>query len=303
LRLASTKVTALVFDCLDYGWSQKSLVKIDGETRTGKTEAIKAWCDMNPGKARLVSTPSGKGCGDLFRAIAQAIGLPCGPKTRGTALKEQIQYIIRHAGLFLVFDEAHFLIPAGFDRNTPPARLDWIRTQIIDKDLPVALVTTPQAFGDAAAKFQNWTGYNFNQFFGRIMRSVSLPDTLDNADVLAVVKILAPDIPENLHRFIAGTAQQSAGYLNTAKAICKLARHIARRNNRPGITQADVELAASEFTTAQPARPAPAAAATPERRQPLAVKRSRAAAPIRPVAPAPPMEMPDRETAPAIQTL
>jgi hypothetical protein len=246
-QLAPTKVVSLVSDCLDYAWQQKVPVKIEGDTRTGKTEAVKAWCSMNPGKCRLVSTPSGKSMGDLFKAIADAIGLPYGPNVRGTDLKDQIQYIIRHAGLFLIFDESHFLLPSSFDRNTQPARLDWIRTQIIDKKLPIALVTTPQAFSHSAKKFHEWTGYNFGQFFGRIMSNLTLPNELSAADLLEVTKIKGPDIDEKYHKFIVSRSMRSEGYLKTIEAICTRARHIAKRDNHPHITQGDVELAASEM--------------------------------------------------------
>ncbi len=301
LQLARTEVVSLVFDRLDYAWQQKVLVKIEGDTRTGKTEAVKAWCAMHPGKSRLVSTPSGKSCGDMFKAIAEAIGLPFGPRTKGPDLKDQIQFIIRHGGLFLVFDEAHFLLPSNFDRNTQPARLDWLRTQVVDRKLPVALVTTPQAFKHSADKFQRWTGYNFGQFFGRIMSNVTLPNELSEADLLAVTKIQGPDIPEKLHRLIVARSMQSEGYLKTIEAVCSRARYIAQRDNHPAITLADVELAASEIIPAAPAPARPALAApAPSRSRPVAVKRGRAAAPPPPTAPA--LESPARSITPVLQT-
>jgi AAA domain len=323
-QLARTSIVDKIFDRLDYAWQEKVPVKIEGDARTGKTEAIKAWCSMHPGKARLVSTPSGKSLGDLFKAIAEAIGLPYGPKTKGTDLKEQIQYIMRHAGLFLVFDEAHFLLPASFDRNTTPARLDWVRTQIIDRKLPVALVTTPQAFGAAVQKFHRHTGYNFDQFFGRIMSNLTLDGELCDADLLAVTQIQGADIPAKLHPFIVARCKQSVGHLKAIEAICTRARYIARRDRHPAVTLPDLEQAASELI---PARPAPTPAGAPQQTTPrppspwpqrapaaptappLAAPACRAAAlakadPIRSTNPAPSLETTSRRaTAPIMETV
>jgi hypothetical protein len=302
LQLARTQIVELVFDALDYAWQQKVLVKIEGDTRTGKSEAVKAWCSMHPGKARLVSTPSGKSLSDLFKAIAEAVGLPYGPRTKGTDLKEQIQYIMRHSGLFLVLDESHFILPVNFDRNTQPGRLDWLRTQIIDRKLPVALVTTPQAFAHAVNKFERHTSYNFGQFFGRIMADISLPNELSEADLLAVAKIQGADIPEKLHPFIVAKSMQSEGYLKAIEAICSRSRYLAARENHRAVTLADVESAAAYVIPTKPAPARPDATAPASRRkQPVAVKRGRPATPQPPAAPA--LEMPPREVAPTLETV
>jgi hypothetical protein len=262
---------------------------------------------MYPGRARLVSTPSSNSIRDVFTAVADALGMTFAPNVRTPVLRDEIQYVIRHSGLFLVWDESHFLLPATYGRNTAPARLDWLRTQIIDKKLPVALVCTPQAFKHGVEKFQRHTGYNFAQFFGRVMLNVTLPNELSDEDLQAVVRIQGPDIPEKFHLFIVARACQSEGYLKTIEAICRRARFIARRDNHPTITQADVELAESEVN---PSAPAPVVATPlPRLQSPVAIKRGRMAAPSlqapapRQTSPAPqsPLEMPARETTPAFQ--
>ncbi len=310
LQLARTEVVSLAFDRLDYAWQQKVLVKIEGDARTGKSEAIKAYAAMYPGRARLVATPCSNSLRDLLLAVADAVGLPYTINVDTCDLKDHVQFIIRHSRLFLIFDEAHFLLPMSYGRNTNPARLDWVRTEIVDKGLPVALVCTPQAFKHGVSRFEKWTGYNFTQFFGRIMLNVNLPNELSESDLLAVTAIHGADIPENLYRFIATRAAQSDGYLKVIEAICKRARYIAKRDGHPAITRADVELAESEV---QPGRArAPPKPAAP-RQQPIAVKRTR---PIRPAAvapalqgparhnsPAPALEAPARAAAPALETV
>ena len=48
-----TEVALKVFDALEYAWSEKAMVQITGDARFGKTEAVKTWCMMHPGQARL----------------------------------------------------------------------------------------------------------------------------------------------------------------------------------------------------------------------------------------------------------
>lgn len=291
LKIAETQVVSLVFDRLDFAWSKKTFVTIQGDSRTGKTEAVKAWAAMHPGKARLVSTPSSHCERDLLQAIAESIGLPFNHKTSTRQMKDQIQDIIRHAGLFFIFDEAHFVFPTRFSGNTHPARLDWMRTQIIDRKLPVAFVSTPQAFTHAVEKFQKQTQYNFAQFFGRVALPVVLPAELSRADFMAICKIQGAKVPEEFHKLIVSRAMRSPGYIQSVEAICQRAEFIAATGNRSNITFADVEAAALEVVPAvsapvRAARPAPAPACE---------------TPIRPIAPAPALEMPGRATTPTLQ--
>jgi hypothetical protein len=132
-------------------------------------EAVKTWCRMNPGKARLVQTPCSNSDADLYRAVAEAFGLDFSYQTSIRKLKEKVEYVIRFAGLMPVFDEAHFLLPTRFTANTAPMRLNWVRTQIVDRECPVALVTTPQTYKHCVEKFVKATGHNIDQFLGRTM--------------------------------------------------------------------------------------------------------------------------------------
>lgn len=76
-RLAMTEVAKLVFDRLDYALAEKVMVRIEGCSRFGKTEAISAWVDMRPGLARLVRVPCDNSMASLFKRIAEAFGIDC----------------------------------------------------------------------------------------------------------------------------------------------------------------------------------------------------------------------------------
>jgi len=74
-KLAKTKVVSEVNYTLDYAWSQKGLVKIEGGSRTGKTESVKAWCEKNPGQGWFISMPSGKMFGTIIARTLQSKGI------------------------------------------------------------------------------------------------------------------------------------------------------------------------------------------------------------------------------------
>jgi hypothetical protein len=295
LQLARTELVSIVFEKLEFAWTMKRFIKIDGDARSGKTEAVKAWCSMHPGKVRLVATPPGSCSRDLFQAMAEAFGIYFTPEISTRKLKDLVEFVLRHGGLMIVMDEAHFLLPPPASSVSTPARLDWFRTQAVDRKRPVALVTTPQAFKRAVEKFQRHTGYNFDQLFGRIDLNVSLPNELGSQDLTEVVRIHGGDFPEPAQRFIALRIARAESYLSKIEAICCLARYIAQRAGH-AVTVEDVEQAASEVlgTRPAPSMPAPPPAQPQVCRKPaqtsvpsmpapaqrgLAVNRSRAIAP------------------------
>jgi hypothetical protein len=299
-----------VFDALEYAWSEKGLVQITGDARFGKTEAVKTWCMMHPGKARLVTTPCSNYEADIWRAVADALGIEHTYKTNPRKLKELVEFTVNHSGLMFVFDEAHFLFPARLSPTTFPMRLNWVRTQIVDRKCPVALVSTPQDYSRAADKFVKASGYNLAQWTGRTVHQTILPGELEFDDLLAIAKIKCPELDGDFQELIAAKALQSENYIMAVEAIGKRARYIAKRDGHPETTLADVKLAIAEvIPTSAPVpaaatRPAPATAASPapiRQTRPAAASAPRARS-IRPAAPppAPALPIPQREITPAL---
>jgi len=245
-RLASTEVTKRVFDALDYAVQERAMVRIEGDSRFGKTESVKAWCEIRPGRARLVSVPSSNSLTDLHRRVAEALGIEVSYANRAQRLKERIEFVLKHTSLFLVLDESHMLVPQNYTAATAPARLNWVRTEIVDRGLPLALVVTPQTFMPMVNRFIKKTGYAMEQFFGRNYRTVQLPNELEEPDMIAVARIHFPEFGEDYLSLIADMARMSENYLQTVEAIAKLARYIARRDRHARITVDDLEAAASE---------------------------------------------------------
>ena len=265
-RIALTQVTEKVFNALDFANAERVMVHIEGDSRFGKTESVATWAEMWPGRARVVRTPSWNGEKDLFRAIAEAFGIHHGHSAGGEPLKAKVEFVIRHGGLMMIFDEASFLVPSNYSATTAPARLNWVRTAIVDRNVPVVLVVTPQSYHSAVSRFVKKTGYSIEQFLGREALRVQLPNELPPEDMLAVARIHFPDTDEDLLGLVVGHALQSEGYLKTVENIAKRARYIAAKRGSKTLTLKDVDRAISEVTPNRTAPTAPDAPALPVRK-------------------------------------
>jgi len=245
-RLAMTAVASKVFDALDYALQERVMVRIEGDSRFGKTEAIRAWADMRPGLARVVNVPPTNTLGEMVWEVAQALGIEARYRGRAEILRERVRFVLKQSRLFLILDEAHWLIPQIYTKTTAPQRLDWIRSETVNNGLPLALIHTPQTFLKDADKFVTKTGFAKEQFFGRIHRIVQLPNDLPRADLIAVARIHFPEVSDGQLEVVADLAEISENYLQTVEAVSKLARYIARREGHRRITVSDIETAAHE---------------------------------------------------------
>jgi hypothetical protein len=255
-RLAMTAVAKKVFDALDYALQERVMVRIEGDSRFGKSESVKAWVAMRPGLARLVTVPSSDSVAGLLRRVAEALGIPFSYGTQAQVLRERIEYVLRQSSMFLILDESAFLIPQSYTATTAPGRLNWVRTEIVDRGLPLALIHTQPTFLPAADKFVKKTGFAMQQFFGRIYRAVQLPAELDRPDLLAVARIHFPEMGDEYLEVIADLAEPSENYLQAVEAVAKLARFIARREGHRRVTISDIEAARDEVIPRLP-DPAP----------------------------------------------
>jgi hypothetical protein len=246
-RLAMTAVAKKVFDALDYALQERVTVRIEGDSRFGKTEAGKAHVEIHPGLERRTVVPESNSLSDFLRAIADSLGIAYSCGTGLQVLREKIRYVQRQFRCLLLLDESHYLVPQNYTKTTPPQRLNWVRAELIDMGFPVALIHTPQTFLPDVDKFVGKTKFAMQQFFGRIYRSVRLPDELDRPDLLAVARIHFPEFSDEYLEVIADLAELSENYLQTVEAVAKLARYIARREGHRRITVSDIETAAGEI--------------------------------------------------------
>jgi hypothetical protein len=242
-RLAPTVVAEKIFDALEYAVEEQVMVRIEGCSRFGKSEAIETFALMYPGRVRVIRTPSSNSERDLIKAVAEAFGIHQTFGTRSEANKDKVEFTIRFSGMMLVFDEGAFLVPSAYTAHTAPARLNWIRCAIVDRKIPCVIVVTPQSYNTAVSRFVKKTNYSIEQFLGREAMRISLPTELSHEDLLAVSRVHFPEASEGLLMLIVAKALQSESYLKAVESIAKRARYLAKKRNAKKLTLTDVETA------------------------------------------------------------
>jgi hypothetical protein len=270
--LGRNQVTEMVFKRLHFSLSQKYPVSILGESRVGKTKSVTTWCAQRPGQARLVTLPETNRDWELFAAHAEALGIPYDDRTSARTLKRAVEFVLQHAGLFIVYDEAHHLLPQKYDRNTTPKRLNWVRCQVIDRGIGCAFFATRQTYNTSMEKFVQTTRFNFEQWLGRIAAPLILPAELCPTEMLAAAKALFPEIKEALLNIIVARCIQKESGFRFLQSIASYARFLAQEAGRREVTLEDVDGAldemlkdAADLALADPKRTLRSPAAAPAR--------------------------------------
>lgn len=240
--IVETSVSRAVESALDYTRSAGCLTLIDGPARTGKTFAARAWCERSAGLARYVQVPCSNDDRAFFAAIAEALGLSRSLSHKANEIRYRIEETLVGADLFLVLDEAHYLWPQHWQRFAMPARVNWVMTALVNRCVPVALVTTPQ-FYTAQKQVERLTAWTSEQFIGRIGHVERLPQRLDKADLLAVAKSLLPTCGTAAWGALAAYADLSKKHLASLEAIAKRASWLAGQDGRPEPCASDVRRA------------------------------------------------------------
>jgi len=244
-QTVTTEIGALINEELDYALESKCMVLIDGLARIGKTFAAKNWCDQREGRARYVQVPSRNDETGFFRAIAKALGIPCGLSWKSTQLQDRIEDVLQGGDLIIVFDEAHYLWPNSSYRYALPVRVNWIMTALVNYGVPVALVTTPQ-FIQTQRIVEQRTSWTSEQFIGRIGKYKKLPDSLGKEDLQNVAKSFLPEGDTMSIEMLALYAQSSRKYLAAIEAAVRRARYLAMKEGRKSANRIDVKKAIQE---------------------------------------------------------
>ena len=117
-------------------------------------------------------------------------------KTETRDLKDRVQFVLRNTGLFCVHDEAHWLVPSKYQKDTPPQRLNWVRTQIVDRHLPCAFFCTPQSQEETLARYVEKTHHNMEQWLGRMPKPVLISEKPTYEDLVSVARVRFGDFPQ-----------------------------------------------------------------------------------------------------------
>lgn len=298
-----TSIGEQLCNALEYSVARRKLVIIDGTPRIGKTHAAKAWCRLNPGIVRYVQCPASNDDFSFFRDIALSLGVSVSLKSKAQELRSRVEETLRGGDLALVIDEAHYLWPQSHYRNTTPGRINWLMTELVNKGVAVALVTTPQFFR-SLSEIERVTCWTSDQFKGRIGRYIKLPDVLSREELQEVAGVLLPAGDAKSIRALALYAESSGKYLGALEAVADTAQYFCQSEDRPKVEFRDVERAIRESVTPSDEALKAAFAVSPD------TKRRRVskvvAAPLhgdfqRTATPLPDGDFPRRETAPARQ--
>ncbi len=243
-RTADTTLRRKVFRELDFARRKCVPVPLVADTRHGKTTAAETYCKGWPGLARMVTVPASNRERDLLRAHGEAFGLDFTPSTPTPHLKEWVEFTLRNTGLFLLYDEAHYLIPISYDKSTPPRRLEWVRTEVIDRGIPCAFLATPQSSEETLKRYAEKTKFCLDQWLGRIAPSVLLSDEPSDADYAAVAKLHFPDFSDRVLGELCDVAAEKAWGYKWLELVGDRADDEARMRGADVVALADVRKAA-----------------------------------------------------------
>lgn len=240
-----TQSGKLIWQTLDFALKARRMVLVNGLEGRGKTEAVKAWCNLHRGEARFVSLKGITGRTNVFREISKAIGTACSYTRIANDMQNRVEDVLHRSGLMLVFDEAHFMFDPRPRMCSRPALVDWVDTSLCNYNVPVALVTTPQ-FLDHALQAKQQTGWNYRQFRRRVKRCIQLPEWSTDSDLESVARCVLPGINRAGIKLAVGYAKLSKRDLSALGDVALEAKLLAEADGRTEITFADVERAINE---------------------------------------------------------
>ncbi|MDE3068607.1 MAG: AAA family ATPase [Verrucomicrobiota bacterium] len=206
-----TAIGRKIWETLDYALATRSMVLVDGLEGRGKTEAVKAWCELHLGTARFVSLKGITSKTTAFREIAKALGIASSYTRKATEMQLRIEDVLKQSKLLLLLDEAHFLFNQSRRMYSRPELIDWLDTSIVNRGLGSALVTTPR-FIVCMTRAADQVEWNYRQFRRRVARWVKLPPQNTEEDIRAIARSVFKNAPD-------AAIQEIVGYACCANAI------------------------------------------------------------------------------------
>ena len=298
---AETSITREIFHWLHIAQDTRKGVMFLGHSRFGKSHAIRAFAGMHPWSVRLVECPASGSESDLLREICRALGIRFSNAT--TPLHEQraaIDKVIRAARFLLIFDEAQMLYPQNGNRRSAPARLNYVRRQLMDIGVPTAFICTHQSWRQVENNYLKFSGFAQEQFEGRLIRSpIHLQSELTEAEMLEVARVHLPELNVKYLQFLVRPIRTYKGdHLSYIENIALISRRYAAQRGLSVPQVDDIEKAISDVlgcfqapavvTPSEPANPQTPARRnlTPKPRAASPVSRSLEPAPRRSTVPA-----------------
>lgn len=255
-----TTIGTEIFETLDHALGTGKMVVIEGESGSGKTTAVEAWCALHQGQARFVSLSGISHKTGFFQKLATAIGLAASNR-KATDMQVKVEDFFRKTRLMLVMDEAHYLWPQHERSHSSPELVDWVNTALVNHHVPVALICTDQ-FAKLKARVEKRTGWTSEQLEHRVKRYKKLPGRPTKEDLKAIASrllairwnaseqqwnIVGPVPCRSFIQLVVGYALTCKMPLPAISDAIEEARHQARKSGRTQIVAGDLRNALLDF--------------------------------------------------------
>ncbi|MEA4862697.1 MAG: ATP-binding protein [Victivallaceae bacterium] len=225
MPLVDTIVTTRIREALDYARDNSALVTVTGPTGRGKSYTAMHWARLNNhGQTKYLRVPSGATPKSILQLLVDHFGIA---KT-GCTTQELAQKLMREITPrnVLIFDEAGFLLPSGQTNN---CALELVRDIHDQKGCGIALIFTDVYLRD----MRNGRRADFfEQFIGRIMFSVEIPDRIFRSEVAEICRSFIPEADDRLVDYAYATAIKRDGKLRVLFEDLRKARAFAESEHR-----------------------------------------------------------------------
>jgi hypothetical protein len=241
-----TTIGKKIWESLEYSLASRGMVVLDGLEGRGKTEAVKAWCELHLGLARFVSLKGITNKTTAFREIAKALGIASTYTRTVIQMQSRIEDVLKRSKIMLVVDEAHFVFNQSRRMYSRPELVDWIDTAICNQGVPIALVTTPQ-FIVCMTRAADQVEWNYRQFRRRVKRWEKLPAANSEEDIKAVARNVFKKAGALTISKIAGYALVSKRDLSAIGDVASEVRAMLGTDDLSGATLDHVHRAIVDF--------------------------------------------------------
>jgi len=248
--IAITEATATVWSTLDYALSQGGMVLVEGTWRVGKSFSAQAWALKHVGECRYVQLSSARDDTAFYRDIARCLGTACSTQRKGSEIRMRIEAMLRTQRLLLILDEAQFIWPQSLRPQTPPERVNWLISALLNSGVSVALIASHDFTRLLRNVEHKCPVFGSEQFHGRLRHRVKLPDALSESDLLKIARAIMPEASEAMTMLLVGHALKAKGRIAAIESAVTRARFFAAEDARSITTFADVEAALIEAGTA-----------------------------------------------------
>jgi len=254
--IASTSVSEMIMDRFDFAREMRGNVLLVGDARLGKSVSAETCCRMWPGRWRLVTVPQGNRRSDFIEAHAKAMNLVFAKRPTFSELEDAVKHVLRHGEFLIAYDEFHAAVPDNAEKDRAPWRLNWLRGNVVDRNLGVIFSATRQSYSQALKLFMKNTSWAIEQHAGRLHDTVSFgcdrddmeaSPVLSRRDVLNITAMKFPDIAEGVREQIAVAAYGTNTPPQSIDALAKAAKWKARKAGRTTPNTLDAQEAIADW--------------------------------------------------------